>query len=288
MFLRRSLVVAILALSTAFSLPVHALTIQEIRAHFESLPDWKRNNNDGYEYNSQYASNTVTRVAVGWMPSRAALEEAQTLGCQLFITYSKLFPGGNSYPAYDSTRTFLNTNRLVILRCHDVWEKRPVEGTRDGLKALLGLAGPAINANTTSVAVYSLPAQTLETWAQHVANRFRLIGLSGIELVGSGNKTITKFALGSGIETEARAMWQQGADAGLITEFQRWREVWWAVDNNVPMIIADHGMTEIPGVLNLKTHVENQWPALQVYFIHNGSSYDIVDAEAGYNGWISY
>lgn len=265
-----------------------AVTIQEIRAHFEALPDWKRSNNDGYEYNSQYAANTATRVAVGWMPSRAALEEANALGCELFICYSKLFPGGSNFPAYNNTRAFLNANHMVILRCHDVWEKRPGEGARDSLRNLLGIAGAPVNSNTAAIAVYNLPPRTAGAWARHVSERFKLIGLSGVEVAGDPTITISRFALGSGTETEAREMFLQGADSGLITEFQRWREVWWAIDNRIPMIIADHGMTEVPGVLSLKDYVQSQWPALEVFYINNGPSYVIIEAEPAYNGLFTY
>lgn len=255
-----------MALSVAWG-----VTSQEIRDHFATLSGWSQN--DGYVFNAQYAQETVNRVAVAWMASGSAQREAVNRGCNLLICFSHVFPGDPYAGLSPAERAQMEQAHLVVLRCNGPWMRFPQYGYRDSLRDFLGLSGSPLNGNQSSIAVYNIPATAAGTFAQHVADRFADLGLGGVELIGNPNRTVTKFAIGEGGEQDARAMWLAGAQAGLVTEYQRWREIWWAIDNDVPLILVDRGIAETPGVLGMKAYVETRWPTLPCTFINNGPSY---------------
>lgn len=264
--------VVALSLLVLLDVPSAALAVnsQAIHNHFQAMPDWRRRNNDGWLYNSQYQNVQISRVAVGWMATLEAVRQANQLGCQLLITYGPLYAGSSNHPAAREKRDVLDSSRMVVLRLHDVWERYPAVGTRDSLRAFLQLDPVRRNSDPASVSVHAVTPQSALAWAQHVADRFRTLGVGAVELVGNKAKPIALFAIGDGLDRDARAMMLQGADAGLIKEFQRWRELWWAIDNNFPVIIVDHQAADLPGVRNLKLYIERQWPQLNIVLVDSG------------------
>lgn len=253
-----------------------AITSQQIYDHFATQPDWSSEGKDTWQYNAQRKDLPITRVAVAWRPTLAAVQQANTLGCQLFVCYKEIFPNGTNYPGAQSKIALLNSSGMVVLRCHDVWKKRPGNGIRDSLRDFLGLAPPLLNAATSEVAVYAIPRQTAQQFAQRVADRVLALGLDGVELLGNANKLIERVGIGTGDEREARTIFLEGGQLAVVTEFQRYREGWWAVDNDVPLLAVDRVVAETPGVMNLAAYIAAQWPSLDVRYIPIAPSHTFV------------
>jgi hypothetical protein len=71
-------------------------------------------------------------IAVAWMSYTWALRRALNLGCNLFITHEPTFydhldgdPRWSAMPGVQEKQRFIEENKLVILRCHDLWDQFP-------------------------------------------------------------------------------------------------------------------------------------------------------------------
>jgi len=75
----------------------------------------------------------VRAIGVGWMTYTESLKKAVELGCNVFVAHEPLFYSHREdddsvyrFEAVKEKRRWLEESGLVVLRCHDLWDK--VEG----------------------------------------------------------------------------------------------------------------------------------------------------------------
>ena len=71
-----------------------------------------------------------------------------------------------------------------------------------------------------------------------------------------------------------------GVDLVICSDdgFVYWRDGPMAADMGIPIIIAHHGVTEVPGMRMLAAHLAQQFPQVPVHFVPQPCMYRLVQA----------
>jgi hypothetical protein len=229
-------------------------------------------------------SSQVTGIAVGWMSYRWALGRAVELGCNLFITHEPTYWDHRdrdqdvfSVPGTSEKRRFIEERELVVLRCHDLWDRYPGIGIPDSWASHLGLTDPLVTDGYFRV--YDVSGQTAGDVAAEVALRTRPLGQAGVQLFGPADRAVSRLALGTGAITPFfHFIRAYGADLAICSDdgITCWRDGALAIDVEIPMVGVNHPVTEEPGMVNLARHLADTFPDLPVHHIPQGCMYELV------------
>jgi putative NIF3 family GTP cyclohydrolase 1 type 2 len=258
------------------------LTARDVETYLRSLGPWVDEAKTCDSFKAGDPDREVKAVAVSWMSTCGALREAQARRCDLFITHEPTFYSHyDNDPSFDADRStiekrkFLKETGMVVYRCHDVWDRVPEIGILDSWAKTLGFEGKPVAAKTY-YAVYSLPESTVDEFARKIAKRLKTYGQEAVQVVGDGKAKIRKIAIGTGAITDAKEMYNLGADAAVITEVRYWRDVRWAQDIGFPLFIVEHSVSEYPGLENLARHLRVKFPGVRVEYIQEGCPFHLV------------
>lgn len=217
----------------------------------------------------------VRKMAVAWMSYTWALGQAVQQGCNLFVCHEPTFydhvdrdESVFAFEAARKKRAFIRESKLVILRCHDVWDRVEKEGIPSAWAEFLGLARRV--KQDTFCHVYEVPAVTAGELARQVAAKVATLGQQAVELIGPEDKEIRTVAIGTGAITPFRHMaGELKADLVIATDdgFCYWRDGALAIDMEYPVIVVHHGCSEEFGIRKLADHLARAFPAVPVTFI---------------------
>jgi len=225
----------------------------------------------------------VKGVAVAWQARTAVLREAAELGCNLFVTHEQ-----HEYPEGQVTlkgevqeyarekQKLIEENRLVIIRCHDTWDRMPKIGIVDAWGDHLGLGEPVARGDVENV--YASPAGTLQELAKYVLAKTKELGQDSVEMLGDPKVKVTKVAVGCGAGTNYGKMVEMGADAIIGTDdgMRYWADGSWALDRGTPLVLVNHCVSEEPGMKKLAAYIREEFPGVKVVHIQQGSMYKTV------------
>jgi putative NIF3 family GTP cyclohydrolase 1 type 2 len=228
----------------------------------------------------------IQGIAVGWMSYTWALKEAVALGCNLFITHEPTFfdhfdanPEILRLPAVREKRRFIEDNGLVILRCHDLWDQMPNVGIPDSWGEFLGL-GQAIDGEGY-FRVYEVSGRSALQVAQQVAERTIHLGQEAVQLIGPGDRRVTRVGIGTGAITPfLKLIETYRIDLAVCTDdgITYWRDAAFAIDMGIPMIVVNHAVSEEAGMLNLANQLRSSFPGVPVHHIGQRCMYHLVPA----------
>ncbi len=227
----------------------------------------------------------VEGIAVSWMSTTAALQEAHARRCNLFVTHEPTFyshmdddPSFNQDACTREKRAFLDDTRIVVYRCHDVWDRYPGEGILDSWAAQLGLTAEA-TAEGPFMRVVPIEPTSAGALARDVARRIKRFGQEAVHLIGDFSQVVSRVGIGTGAITSAREYHRMGANVGIVTELIWWRDARWARDTGIPLLVVDHTVSEEPGVINLASHLHRTFPDVRVEYIPTHCPFRLVTAD---------
>jgi putative NIF3 family GTP cyclohydrolase 1 type 2 len=150
-------------------------------------------------------------------------------------------------------------------------DQMPGFGIQDTWADWLGFSGRPFEQLDAFRRIYNLEPQTLADLARHVASRTSLLGQTGLEVLGDQARTVTKIGIGTGAivgGTPALSVYRDhGCEVVLITELTRWRELAWAEDVGLSLILVDHCVAEVPGLRALAEHLRETFPEVRVEYL---------------------
>ncbi len=262
------------------------LIAQDIADHMRRVGTWVDWGSTCDTFKSGDPRTAVRVVAVSWMSTLQALDEAHRRGCNVFITHEPTFHAHmDDDPAFDRDgcvrrkRQWLAETGMVVYRCHDVWDRYPADGVLDRWTRCLGLSGTPV-AERPYMRVIPTDPQPAETLARAVAGRVAAYGQPAVQLIGEASQTVTRVGVGTGAITDVRAYHDMGADVGIVTEVCYWRDVRWAQDTGLPLIVVDHTVSEEPGMEGLAEFLSRCFPDVRVEYIPTGCPFQLVPADA--------
>jgi putative NIF3 family GTP cyclohydrolase 1 type 2 len=240
----------------------------------------------------------VTGIAIAWMSDTEALERAHELGCNVFVTHEPTFYNHfdfesdifRDFPvgwiefnetfaneAVRAKRKFIDNIGITILRCHDLWDQMPAIGITDAWAAQLGFTDPV--GSESFYRIYDVAGRTAGDVAEQVARATKPLGQEAVQLIGSAGQAVNRVAIGTGAITPMFHMIATGnADLVICSDdgFVYWRDGPMASDMGVPIVIAHHGCTEVPGMKLLAEHLKTEFPDIPVHFIPQPCMYTLI------------
>jgi putative NIF3 family GTP cyclohydrolase 1 type 2 len=239
----------------------------------------------------------VRGIAVVWMPTWAALRDAERCGCNVVIAHEPTFFSHHDLDGFESTlpeaagqvygatrdakRRWIEERGLVVIRCHDVLDAMP-EGVVDALVAGLGFSTEAVQTRWQRYRVVRLAkAMTAERLARRLATRFARLRQPGVTFYGDPHRKVGSLGLGTGYGCEPWRFVELGADMGLTIDdrIKTWCEAEWADDSGFPLAVVHHGVTEEWGVRRLTARLAAAFPELRVELVKQGFTGQWVTAQ---------
>jgi putative NIF3 family GTP cyclohydrolase 1 type 2 len=261
------------------------LTAGEVHGYLKSLNggwvEWEKTVDT---FKSGSPETEVKGIAVGWMSYTPALKKALELGCNLFVTHEPTYynhldsdPDIFRFPVVKAKRDFIEKNRLVIIRCHDVWDQYPRIGIPTGWGRLLDLGEPLEGAGYYYV--YDGKGRTAGTIARQIAARTASLGQPGIQLIGPEDKQVHRVVLGTGAITPMFHFIEKlAADMAICADdgFTYWRDGAFAIDAGFPVAVVNHPVSEENGVKLLAGLLSEKFSKVPVHHIPQRCMYKLV------------
>lgn len=229
----------------------------------------------------------VRGIAVGWMSYAWALKRAVELACNVFVTHEPTYFNHRDddeavfrFPAARAKRAFIEGSGLVILRCHDVWDRLPGMGIADSWSAALALGEPVTGEGYFRV--FDVAGRTAGDVARHVAERTRPFGQDVVQLVGPPDRAVSRLAVGTGACTPFLDLIERyEADCVVCTDdgFCCWRDAAFAIDAGLSAIVVNHAVSEEPGMIRLANHLRERLGDIPVHHVPQRCMYGFVAAE---------
>jgi len=226
----------------------------------------------------------ITGIAVGWMSYTWALREAVALGCNVFITHEPTFCAHRDndesifrFPAVAAKRQFIADSGLVVIRCHDLWDKYPRLGIPDSWAETLGM-GEAIDGEGY-FRVYDAGGESAIEIARRVARRTQRFGQPGVQLIGPADKPVHRVAVGTGAITPyAMFIEELRADLAICSDDGScyWRDGALAIETGIPLLVVHHQVSEEPGMIHLAQYLGQTFGEIPVHHIAQRCMYQLV------------
>ena len=257
----------------------------ELLSHLQTLNrGWVNLNETVDTFKSGDPEAKIRGIAVAWMSYTWALKQALELGCNVFITHEPTYYDHHDkntkilgLPGVDDKQRLIEENKLIILRCHDLWDQMPGIGIPDSWGELLGF-GRAIDGDGY-FRVYDVSGKTALQVAQQVATRTRSFGQEAVELVGPPDRLVTRVSIGTGaIVSFLHCLVQYKVDLAVCTDdgITYWRDGAYAIDMGIPLIVVNHAVSEEAGVINLAQYLHTSFPDIPIYHIPQKCMYRLI------------
>lgn len=265
-------------------------TANKIRNKIFSVADWVDSTStaDLIEYGDP--DREIKKVGVSWMANFENLQAAGLDGCDLFISHEPCFMDywRRNNPDYRATEwgklrlSILEKYDMTCMAFHDTWDNFPKYGIRDSWRSFLGFdciikEMPYLNPTThtyakrKSLTLNKIKPTRLGDYAQELAGKISRFNTNGLLLNGNEDAVIETVAVGVGCHIPSFEMQELGADL-LIQVFDRAFQTMIRIpcaELGANIITLEHGVPEMPGMMNMLEYLKTQWPDLQAEFYNN-------------------
>jgi len=228
----------------------------------------------------------VKGIAVAWIATNFAIEKAGKKGLNLFITHESSFYNFNYYEidSFNNTpdgknlitkkKKLLDNYGITLIRCHDVWDRMPGFGICDKWAEFLGFKTEKRPVESY-YKICLIDNLTLDELAELIVNKVKLLGQDSVKVMGDGNRIIRRMAIGTGAVTAFDEMYKFKPDVILATEdgMNHWSAGLLALDLEMPIIIVNHAISEIPGMKALAGCLQNHFSKIPVEYINTTFPY---------------
>ena len=187
---------------------------REVHEHFRSIGPWVDWEKTCDRFLHGEAETEVRGIACAWIPTMRAIREAAGRGANLFVTHEPAFyPGNPDKPlavrSAAAKRALLDELGMVLVRCHDVWDRVPEHGIPDSWARALGFPlvasgaaevqqllekdGHTADDIARGIAFYRLmdvSGHTVDSLARALVERLREFGQEGVLVYGDGARKV--------------------------------------------------------------------------------------------------
>ena len=248
---------------------------REIREYFLSRADRVDPEHTVDTFKHGDPETEVGGVGVTWMLTMDAIDEAERLGVNFFITHEPTFythyddvEEVKDDPMYQAKRKRLDEAGLTVLRLHDCWDHWPEIGIGPTLAKLLGLT--LLERGEGNVKVYGAATPTtLDAFARLVREK---LGMDAVQVMGPADAQVERVGLAFGMSgglVRLRGYVAMKTDVIVAGELIHWQDIRYLQDNKCPLILTDHAASENPGMRSLAEFVQEQF-GVPTHFIETG------------------
>ncbi len=175
----------------------------------------------------------VKGIATSFSATLDVCQRAHVTGKNLIIVHEPTFYNHNDETTnlngetYQTKRTFIEKNGLVVWRFHDHWHARRPDGILAGMTEALGWGKYQ---SAEQARRFALPATTLEGLAKSMQDRLKA---GAIRVIGNPQLAVRNVVLSPGFNNFpgiAKALDSQDVDVIVIGETREWEAVEYARD----------------------------------------------------------
>jgi len=264
----------------------------EIREHFLSVGRWVDREKTVDRIIIGDPETEVRRALVSWISDFRAVREAVARGCQMLVTHEPTFwihanevatfeqweRGSANRQLAERKRAFIEQHKLVILRVHDAWDGMPEIGIPWAWARHLEVGErPAAVSEGSYQQRYDIEPMPLDGLAERIAQRAALLGEPAVQVVGPGDKVVSRVGIGTGCYTDIALFLSLGCDVSIVCDDSNWYWQWlqFAADYGHAVIRVNHGVTEEPGMVTLTEYINQMLPVRAEHLPH-GASFRLV------------
>lgn len=225
----------------------------------------------------------IRSVAVCWLPSLSAIREAASFGANLAVTHEPTFydhfefrngaPCSRLAEAISVKQALLDKLGMAVIRCHDVWDARKVDGIPFEWARFLGLGDPV--RQEAYMHVYRVTEQSARDFARCIAIRTAAVGQATVGFYGDPSRQIRSVGIGTGCYSDALDLFDLGADLAITVDdiTRSWIVGSYANDTGNPVVVVNHGVSEACAMSALAECVRGMVPGVAVKVVEQGVSF---------------
>ncbi len=236
----------------------------------------------------------VKKIGTAWMPYWSTLKEAVKQGVNVLVVHEPTFydhwdlsnnpwnsiespsPGQQEMQeTIDKKIKWITENGLVIIRCHDVWDKIPDIGIPYAFGNALGFDNEDIIRKDTYYNVYRTNPEPAIDVARMIASKLEGVGQPGVAFYGEENHMVRTVGVGTGCICNPVEFMHLSPDLFIAIDdsVQTWVETTWAEDTGKPLVVVNHGTSEEFGIKLLNEHLKNAFREYEVLHYKQGCTY---------------
>ncbi len=271
---------------------VNKLTAEDVNKYLRSLIDVEEPSVDKIIIGDP--GTRVNKIGTAWMPYWKTCKQAVSEGVNVLIVHEPTFyahrdleatewinienPGAGQQKYLelrDEKARWIRENGLVIIRCHDVWDKIPDIGIPYAFGQALGFSNDDIIRRETFYNVYKTdPAPAMEI-ARSIASRLNIAGQPGVAFYGDENYIVRSVGVGTGCICDPMDYMQLEPDLYIAIDdtVRTWIQTTYAEDTGKPLLVINHGTSEEFGIKLLSEHLTKAFQDYEVIHFKQGCTY---------------
>jgi putative NIF3 family GTP cyclohydrolase 1 type 2 len=239
-------------------------------------------------------STEIRKIGTCWMPYWDTLKQAVKQGVNIMVVHEPTFythwdldnPVNDFYQAQKNGRDeytqlvekkkkWISEKGLVIIRCHDVWDKIAEIGIPFALGKALGFSLKDIRSKETYYNVYQTEPRKAIDVARDIALKLKTYGQPGVAFYGDENFPVSSIGIGTGCICDPLNFYHLKPDMFIaITDVVRtWIQTSYARDCGKPLVVIDHGTSEEPGIRMLSDFLTEKLPGTETIHFKQGCTY---------------
>jgi len=268
------------------------LTAEDVNKYLRSLIDVEEPSVDKIIIGDP--ETTVNKIGTAWMPYWKTCKQAVSEGVNVLIVHEPTFYAhrdleakewinienpGTGQQKYlelrDEKARWIRENGLVIIRCHDVWDKIPEIGIPYAFGQALGFSNDDIIRRETFYNVYKTePSPAIEI-ARSIASFLKIAGQPGVAFYGDEGYTVRSVGVGTGCICNPMDYMQLQPDLFIAIDdtVRTWIQTTYAEDTGKPLVVVNHGTSEEFGMKLLNEHLTEELKDYEVIHYKQGCTY---------------
>jgi putative NIF3 family GTP cyclohydrolase 1 type 2 len=236
----------------------------------------------------------VKKIGTAWMPYWETLKEAVAAGVNVLVVHEptfythwdldgwkeeKLSIPDTAQVKYEeliqSKKQWIEEKGMVIIRCHDVWDKFPGTGIPFALGQALGFSEEDIIRNETYYNVYKTSPVPAAEMARRIAAALAPAGQPGVAFYGNEKYTVGSVGVGTGCICDPRQFMNLDPDLFIAIDdsIMTWTQTTFARDTGRPLVVINHGTSEEFGMRTLNKQLKSAFPGHEVIHFSEGCTY---------------
>jgi putative NIF3 family GTP cyclohydrolase 1 type 2 len=244
----------------------------------------------------------VTGIGTCWLPYWDTCRQAVRDGVNLLIVHEPTFythwdldekspdlfaasaAGKEAYgKAVLVKKDWVLTNKLVIIRCHDVLDKIGGFGIPFAFGRLLGFSGDDIIRSEPYYNVYRMAPRPAIEVARTIARKMADVRQPGVAFYGDRDRAVASVGVGTGCFCDPIEFMGLAPDLFVAIDdvVRTWTQTVYARDTGHPLVVVNHGATEEAGVRGLSEFLKKHFPERPVIHYAQGCGYEWVTGGAG-------
>ena len=242
----------------------------------------------------------IKKAGTAWMPYLKTLKKALSKGINVLVVHEPTFyahwdldkraqdyisgppsVGKDQYlEAIETKKKWIESNGLVIIRCHDVLDIVKNFGIPYALGQKLGFRNEDIIRSKDYYNVYRIEKNSAANIAKKIAAKFKDFNQPGVAFYGDPDRSVSTVGLGTGCICDPRQYAELNPDLCVAIDdtIRTWVQTTYSEDTGKPLVVINHGTSEENGMRLLNENLRKNFPSIEFIHLNQGCGYSCITA----------